>query len=140
MADLTISANIQFLAGTSKATNETADEAIAENDIVFKITSSGTGTVGNVKRCINTSEEAATFYGIAVQASKSGGVVPVVQTGSFEVDSATFTAGRSYVVGATAGKMSPDDDLAATEHFGLVGCAYEDDQFVLTPKYIGLVA
>jgi len=138
MAVLTISNSIQLLS-TSTTTQETAGEALLENDALFKVTNSGTGTVGTVKKLVNTSEETATFYGFALQASKSGGSV-AVGAGTFEMDASTFAAGECYVASATAGKLQPVTDLGAADYFGVVGFSYEVDQFVSMPKYVGLVA
>ena len=135
MAVLTISNTIQPLAG-STISQETAGAALLENDALYKDSSDGT-----VKKLINTSQEAATFYGWALQPSKSGGALAVLTSGNFEMDLSTFAAGETYVASATAGKVQLTSDLTAADHFGAVGFAYENDQFVISQtKYVGLVA
>lgn len=132
MAVLTISNTIQPLSG-STITQETTGEAVLENDALYKLN-------GLVYKLVNTSQNSATFYGFALQPSKSGGNVAVI-SGSFEMNASTFTAGECYVASATAGKIQPVTDLSASDHFGAVGFSYEDDQFVCsTKRYIGEVA
>ena len=140
MAVLSISANVQLLTASGTPSKEVAGETIAANDALFRVTSSSTGTVGTVKKLINTSQEGATFYGFALAASKNGGDVAVLKSGSFEMDSSTFSAGETYVASATAGQLQPVSDLSAADHFGVVGHSYENDQFVISAQYIGLVA
>ena len=140
MATLTISNNIQLLATSGSVSSETADEAVSVNDVLFKVTNSITGTVGSVRKLINTSQEAATFYGIALAASKNGGAIPVLTSGAFEMDATTFSAGECYVASSTAGKMEPIADATTSDHLSVCGFSYEDDQFVIDSKYIGVIA
>jgi hypothetical protein len=139
MAELTLTTAFQYLTTTGSITYKTAGEAIAKFDALFIVTDSGTGTVGTVKKAVNTTEEQATFYGFAVEASESGKQVGVLRTGYVDqyTGSSEFVAGNIYVVSSTAGKLELPTDLATTEHMCVVCACYQNGKVLITPSYVG---
>ena len=128
-----------FRIGTgAKLSVATAGEAIDAFELIYL-----NGTDGKVYLADNTTEAKATTVGIAATSSALNGQMGYIPSsaGAY-VDSATalWTAGKTYVVGDTAGTMMDAGDAATGDVVTVVGTAATTTtfQFVGTGGITGI--
>jgi len=117
--------------GTATVSTGTAGEAISAFELLYLKASDG-----KLWLSVNSAEESAGFYGVAVQdAATDEKVAYVPATLANTIQSATplWTKGQSYVVGDTAGQMMNAADPAAGDYITSVGMAISTTELYFNP-------
>lgn len=118
MADLTITAaNVAAGSTAAKATG-TAGVTITAGQVVYLDSATNTIKLADA----DASSATATCIGIALHASLAGQPISYQTDGTITIG-ATLTAGKVYVVSATAGGIAPSADLTTNWRTTILGVA-----------------
>lgn len=114
----------------------TAGATIAAGEVVYEDT-----TDSNKAKLADNNASAATAVvkGIALQAAVSAGGLVVLTGGSIVLVGATMTVGATYYLGATAGQIVPETDLATGNYVSRLGTAASATQLDLAITNTGIV-
>lgn len=136
MAAVTFTVNAVDTPATSasgSAVLKTAGESLAQYDFLY------TDVDGTVKKCVNTSQAAATVTHMALAGCASGKSAKclTITTGVTIQDTGAFVADTTYYVSSTAGKIETAADLSPSDFVFAVGTCVTADEMVCHPTYIG---
>lgn len=134
MADLSITAasvvKATIAGNPVKTKTGTAGAAITAGQAVYRDAATNTVKLADA----DLSAAAAAVVGVALHGAASGQPVTYVTEGPVTVGN-ILTAGKLYVLSATAGGIAPSSDLAAPLRTGLIGYGYS-----ATVLYVKVIA
>jgi hypothetical protein len=117
MADLSITATAVILA-SGKARIGNAGTTITAGEPLYKDTNGNLQLAGAGGAAV-----IAVVVGISLNGASAGQPVAYAPTGSVLTINAVMTAGQTYVLSATAGKIAPVSDLATGNYVTHLGVA-----------------
>jgi hypothetical protein len=118
MADLSITAANVFKGDGATTEQGLSGEAFEAGDVLYKDATTSKWMKGD-----NTTATKAACTGMALNTAAAANQPCVVQTGGEITLGTVLTKGLLYVVGATAGQISPASDLGTGEFSTFVGVA-----------------